>query len=134
MAAIAAGGSAEDGVVSELSNRDKGAETVIETVTVVRHSEDRLTQWVWRFYYDNRVLWLDHYEELQRSTRRHGFNTTSQYSRVFKNRSDMNESDVVLRADVIDEAVKKFRDGITVKRWSERKWRHGAVRVSSASK
>lgn len=89
-------------------------------ITVVRHSEDRLTQWVWAFWYDRQTLWLHYYEELQRPTRRHGFTTTHCYDRLFKNRSDMNELDVVLRADVTHEAIETFCEAIKVKRWSER--------------
>lgn len=90
-------------------------------VHIVRHSEDRLTQWVWRFWFHNHTLWLDGYEELQRPTRRHGFNTTIRYQRIMGRDNSLNESDVVLRADVMEEAIKKFTEGITVKRWSERK-------------
>jgi hypothetical protein len=93
---------------------------VIEFVTVERTNGD-LVKWQWRFYYDCHTLWLDYYATLERATRRHGFKVTECYRRGGRDYDhQINESDVTLPADVIAEAVEKFCQGITVKRWSER--------------
>lgn len=94
---------------------------MIEHVTIKRESADHLTEWQWRFYYDSHALWLDFYGEFQRPTRRHGFNCTQSYSRINARGSTLTVVDVVLPADVKDEAIKEFCKGITVKRWNERK-------------
>lgn len=92
-----------------------------ERVTIERLSKDKLTKWMWEFWYDKKTLWLDYYAELQRPTRRHGFSESQRYSRLNKRFSTINESDVVLPADLKGEAIKKLCEGITIKRWSERK-------------
>ena len=94
---------------------------MIEHVTIERQSKDRLVEWKWRFYYDSHVLWLDYYGEFQRPTRRHGFTCTQSYSRLDNRGHGLAESDVVLPAEVIHEAITSFCKGIAVKRWSERR-------------
>lgn len=94
---------------------------MIEHVTIERKSDDGLTQWTWRFYYDAQTLWLDYYSTAQRATRRHGFSVTECYSRLNIRASTMQESDVVLPADLKEEAIKKFCERITVKRWNDGK-------------
>lgn len=94
---------------------------MIEFVTVERTSGD-LIKWEWRFWYDAHNLWLDNYAALERPSKRHKFRVTERYGRQARRDYDhkLNESDVVLPHDVKAEAVAKFCEGITVKRWSER--------------
>jgi hypothetical protein len=94
---------------------------MIEHITVGRDSKDGLTNWKWRFWYDSHTLWLDWYCEFQRPTKRHGFRTAHSYGALDPRGHDMTESDVVLPADVIKEAVEEFCKGITVRRRSERR-------------
>lgn len=93
---------------------------MIEHVTIERESTDSLTRWTWRFYYDRHALWLDYYGEFQRPSRRHRFTCIASYGRINPRGSSLREADVFLPADLKDEVVKKFCEGITVKRWSER--------------
>lgn len=93
---------------------------MIEFVTVERNPNP-LLRWQWRFYYDRHTLWLDYYATLERPTKRHGFKTTECFSRLGRDYDHkIAEADVTLPADVADDAIKKFTEGIAVKRWSER--------------
>lgn len=94
---------------------------MIEHVKISRDSKDGLTNWQWRFWYDSHVLWLDWYCEFQRPTKRHSFTAVHSYSAIEPRGHDLAEMDVVLPADVTQEAVSEFCKGITVKRRSERR-------------
>ena len=84
-------------------------------------SKDGLVRWEWGFWFDNHTLWLDYYGESTRATRRHKFIVTQSFIRLNPRQSTMPESDVIIPATIQEEAIKKFTEGITVKRWSERK-------------
>jgi len=90
-------------------------------VTIEHKSQDGLTLWTWRFWYDNGTLWLDHYATRERKSRRHVFVATEVYSRLDPRSSTISETDLVLPSTVKDEAISQFCQGLTVKRWSERK-------------
>jgi len=94
---------------------------VIEYITIGRDSKDGLVNWQWRFWYDSHALWLGWYAEFQRPTRRHSFKTVHSYSALDSRGHDLAEIDVVLPADVTQEAIAEFCRGITVKRRSERR-------------
>jgi hypothetical protein len=92
---------------------------MIEHLTIARDAKDRLTNWQWRFWYDSHTLCLDWYCEFQRPTKRHSFRTVHSYSALNpRGGHDLAEIDVVLPADVREEAVTEFCRGITVKRRS----------------
>jgi len=92
-----------------------------EFVTVERTGGD-LVKWSWHFWYDSHVLWLNRYHEFQRPDKRHKFRVAQTYQRCDARGSTIQKAeDVVLPADVTKEAVAKFCEGITVKRWAERR-------------
>lgn len=89
----------------------------------IRREPNPLTEWTWRFwYYDRRhALVLDYYCTAERPSKRHKFRVTESYSRIDNRRHNLQESDVVLPADVIAEAKQIFTDPLRVLRWSEAK-------------
>lgn len=91
----------------------------IEFVTVERTSGD-LVKWAWHFWYDNHTLWLNRYHEFQRPNKRHKFRVKESYMRQDSRDATIKSAeDVVLPADVTKEAVTKFCERITVKRWTK---------------
>lgn len=94
---------------------------MIEFVTVERTDGNHLVKWAWHFWYDGHVLWLNRYHEFQRPDKRHKFRVKETYQRHDSRGSTIKKAEnVLLPYDVKEEAIKKFCEGITVKRWAER--------------
>lgn len=93
-----------------------------EYITIEKQSENKLTLWTWRFWFNDMTLWLDYYSTSERPTSIDEYKVTGWYSRLpLRAPSSILEADVVLPAAVQDEALQKVRESITVKRWGERK-------------
>lgn len=98
--------------------REEGRQEVNITVT---REPDPLTRWEWDFwYYDRRhALVLDRYRTLTRATKRHKFRVTEQYNRIDTHRNGLTENDVVIDADVDEEARRRFTKDLKVQLWGE---------------
>lgn len=79
-------------------------------ITVERYSEDGLSakSWVFWYYELRHTLYLDHYYEMSRPTKRHKLSVDENYNRLMARSSSRHLDQVEIPDDVIEEARRLF--------------------------
>lgn len=84
----------------------------------VEHPLNELSTVKWIFWLDGTNMWLDHYIEMSRVSKRHKFIVNRNYNRLDLRQSNMTVEEVPLSEEVKSEALKQLVSQITIQKWA----------------